>query len=141
VRILQAIANFITIFTRAFTGKSPVSGGDNPTKERDYDSRKQFVKGNLINAEKEAKKNAKKDREDYGFIPLSWQLVEVYSGTVIKSGVADYDILSDGTFIATNGKRIFAIKDGKCRKLCNTERCLCVAAKHSSLKKPDPFAP
>lgn len=138
-RILQAIVNFINAFVRMFTGKSLASGGNNPTKEREYDSRKDFIRGNLINVEKERKKNAKKDKSDYGFIPQSWQIVEVGSGEVIKGGVADYDILADGTFIVTNGRRIFAIKDGKTKKLCNAERCLCVAAMHSTKKECDLF--
>lgn len=138
-RIIQAIANFINVFVTAFTGKSLASGGGNPAKGRKYDSREEFVKGNIINAEKEMKKNAKKNKGDYGFIPLSWQLVEVESEKVIKSGIADYDILSDGTVIATNGRRIFAIKDGKCTKIADTEKCLCVSAKHNSSKKSDLF--
>ncbi|MBD5632143.1 MAG: hypothetical protein HDP34_02795 [Clostridia bacterium] len=137
-RIVQAIANFINVFVRAFTGKSLASGGNNPTKARDYDSRKEYVKGNLINVEKELKKN-KKRGEDYGFIPLSWQLIEVESGEVIKSGIADYDILSDGTIIATNGRRVFAIKDKTCTKLCNTDCCLKVSCRHESVKKTDLF--
>lgn len=138
-RILQAIVNFINVFVRAFTGKSLVSGGSNPAKGREYDSRKEYVKGNLINVEKEMKRNAKKSKSDYGFIPLSWQLVEVESGNVIKSGIADYDILSDGTIIATNGKRIFAIKDGKSKKLADADCCLRVACRHMSDKKTDLF--
>lgn len=138
-RILQAIVNFINVFVRAFTGKSLASGGSNPAKGRDYDSRELYVRGNLINAEKEMKKNAKKSKGDYGFIPLSWQIVEVESGKAIKGGIADYDVLSDGTIIATNGRRIFSIKDGKCVKLADTEKCLCVSARHESLKKTQLF--
>ena len=138
-RIIQALANFINVFVRAFTGKSLASGGSNPAKGRDYDSREIYIKGNLINAEKEMKKNVRKNKGDYGFIPLSWQIVEVESGKVIKSGIADYDILSDGTIIATNGRRVFAIKDGKCTKLAETEKCLCVAAKHESVRKNQLF--
>jgi hypothetical protein len=54
----------------------------------------------------------------------------VESGQVIKSGVADYDIDSDGTIIATNGRRIFEIKDGKSSKLCDVEKCFSVNCKH-----------
>ncbi len=126
-RIVQAVANFINVFVTAFTGKSLASGGDNPAKGRKYDSRKEFIKGNFINCEKEMKKNARGDKADYGFIPLDWKLVEVGSGKVIASGVADFDILDDGTFIVTNGRRIFAVKDGKKTKLCNADRCLNVA--------------
>lgn len=138
VRIIQAIANFINAFVRMFTGKSLASGGNNPTKARDYDSRKEFIKGNLIDVEKEMKKNTKR-KGDGGFIPLSWQLVEVESGEVIKSGVGDYDILDDGTFITTNGKRIYAIKDGKCQKLCDAQSCLALGGLHASEQKSDLF--
>ncbi len=137
-RIVQAIANFINVFVKAFTGKGLVSGGSNPAKGRDYDSRKEFIKGNLINCEKEEKKNKKKDA-DYGLIPLSWKLIEVNSGEVIKSGVADYDILPDGTFIVTNGRRIFAIKDGAVQKLCSAEKCFTVGCAHTSKIKTDLF--
>lgn len=138
-RIVQAIVNFINVFVTAFTGKSLASGGDNPAKGREYDSRKEYVKGNLINYEKELKKNKSKKDKDYGFIPQSWKLIEVASGDVIKSGVADFDILQDGTFIVTNGRRIFAVKDGKTTKLCNTEKCLTVACVHRSQTKTDLF--
>ena len=88
-RIIQAIANFINAFVVMFTGKSLASGGANPAKGRDYDSRKEYVKGNLINYEKELKRNKRGKDKDYGFIPSSWKLIEVESGKVIKSGIAD----------------------------------------------------
>lgn len=130
-RIVQAIANFINVFVRAFTGKSLASGGNNPTKGRKFDSREEYVKGNLINVEKQLKKN-KKRGDDYGFIPLSWQVVEVESGEVITSGAADFDITADGTFIVTNGKHVFAVKDKKRKKLCDTDCCLKVSCRHFS---------
>lgn len=136
-RIIQAIVNFINVFVCMFTGKSLASGGSNPTKGREFDSREEYIKGNLINVEKESKKNRKKGED--GFIPLSWQLIEVESGKVLKSGIADYDIAPDGTVIATNGKHIFAIKDGKATKLCDTERCLKVSCKHETQTKSDLF--
>ncbi len=139
-RIIQALVNFINVFVTAFTGKSLASGGSNPAKGRKYDSREEFVKGNLINVDKQLKTNARKDKDGYGFIPLSWQIIEAESGKVIKSGIADYDITDDGTFIATNGKRIFAVKDGKSVKLCDTERCLTVSCRHASGKSSDLFA-
>ena len=138
-RIVQAIANFINAFVTMFTGKSLASGGSNPAKGREFDSRKEYIKGNLINYETELKNNARKKDKDYGFIPSSWKLVEVESGSVIKSGVADYDILEDGTFIVTNGRRIFAVKDGKTQKLCNTEKCLVLGCRHSSRGRSDLF--
>lgn len=131
-RILQGIAGFINVFIHAFSGKSITEGGYNPAKGRNYDSRKIEIKGNLIDVEKQSKKNTGKKDKDNGFVPLSWQLVELNGGEVIKSGIADFDICEDGTIIATNGRRIFEIKDGKCKKICNTECCVRVDCKHAS---------
>lgn len=135
-RILQGIANCINIFVRATTGKSVTNGGANPARGRDYDSRKVQIAGNLIDVDKQLKKNASKKDSDFGFIPKSWKLVEVESGKVIKSGICDFDIDEDGTIIATNGRRVFAIKDGKCQKISNAEFCLHVSCRHSC-KKPE----
>ena len=136
-RILQAIASFINIFVMATTGKGLTEGGPNPARGKDYDSKKIEVAGNLIDVDKQIKKNASKKDSDFGFIPKSWQLIEVESGKVIKSGVGDYDIAEDGTIIATNGRRIFEIKDGKCRKVCNAEFCVKVGCKHGTAKQSD----
>lgn len=130
-RILQAIAGFINLFVTAFTGKSLTSGGNNPAKGRDYDSRKIAIAGNLVDVEKETKRNASKKDSDYGLVPKSWQLVEVDSGKVVKSGIADFDIAEDGTIVATNGRRIFAIRDGECKKVCNAEFCVRVNCRHT----------
>lgn len=138
-RILQGIAGFINMFVKAFSGKSITSDGDNPAKGRDYDSRKVEIYGNLIDVEKEKKRNASKKDSDYGYVPESWQLVEVESGKVIKSGVADYDIAEDGTFIVTNGRRIFSVKDGECKKLANAEFCVRVNCRHSVNSSSDLF--
>lgn len=136
-RILQAVANLFTIFIHAFTGKSVTSGGSNPAKGREYDSRKEFVKGNLIDVEKAGKKG-KKQGED-GFMPPSWQLVEINSGEVLATGVADYDISSRGEIVYTNGRHIFSVVDGKRKKLCSAGLCLNVAFEHSSKKDDDLF--
>lgn len=138
-RILQAIAGFINIFVTAFSGKSLTSGGNNPAKGRDYDSRKIAIAGNLVDVEKETKRNASKKDSDYGIVPKSWQLIEVGTGKVIKSGVADYDIDGDGTIIITNGRRIFAVKDGECKKICNADCCVRVNCRHDSAKKSSLF--
>jgi hypothetical protein len=131
-RILQAIAGFINLFVKAFAGKSLTSGGSNPTKGREYDSKKIAIRGNLIDVEKQAKHNASKKNTEGGFVPLSWQLIEVESGKVIKSGIADYDICEDGTIIATNGRKIFEIKDGNSKKVCDVQCCLRVDCKHTA---------
>lgn len=84
--------------------------------------------------DKQTKRNASKNDPDFGFVPISWKLVEVESGTVIKSGVCDFDIAEDGTFIAANGMLVLAIKDGKRKKVCNAETCLHVSCRHTNVK-------
>ena len=140
-RILQGIASFINIFVKATTGKGITEGGPNPAKGKDYDSRKIEIAGNLIDVDKQLKKNASKKDVDYGFIPKSWQLVEVESGEVIKSGVGDFDIADDGTIIATNGRRIFAIRNGKCIKVCSADYCIKVNCKHGAVAQNDKSGP
>lgn len=131
-RIIQALANFLNMFINAFTGKSITSGGDNPTRGREVDSREIEIAGNKINVEKERKKNAGKKDTDFGIVPKSWQLIEAESGKVLASGVADFDVADDGTIIYTNGRRIFALRDGARKKLVNTEFCLRVSCRHTA---------
>lgn len=139
-RILQALASFINVFVTAFTGKSLTEGGSNPARGRDYDSKKIFVSGNLIDVEKQLKKNASKKDTDFGFIPRSWELIEADSGKSLASGVGDYDIADDGTIVYTNGKRIFALKDGKRVKLANADFCVKVGCLHGGTCADDePF--
>lgn len=129
VRIVQALVMFVQFFVTIFTGKgltSETSGGANPAKGRDADRKKLYVDGNLIEAEKELKRNKKfKDRE-YGFIPMSWKLVKLENGKAvpIESGVCDFALCSDGGIYTTNGKHVYLRKDGKSRKVLDTDMCL-----------------
>lgn len=141
VRIFQAIVMFIQAFVVLFTGKSLTSAGDNPTKGRDVDSRKLYVDGNLIEAEKELKRNRRFKDKEYGFIPLSWKLVRHSGDTVetVKNGVCDFALCADGGIYCTNGKHIFYIKDGKTTKIADTEMCLCVATESVAAEYRDLF--
>ena len=78
---------------------------------------------------KRAKKNASKRDTDYGLVPSSWQLIEVESGKVIKSGIADFDIADDGAIYATNGRRIFEIRQNSCKKICDASACFAISCK------------
>lgn len=142
VRIFQAIVMFVQFFVVAFTGKSLTSGGDNPARGRDQDSRKLFVDGNLIEAEKEYKRNRKSKDKDCGFIPMSWKLIRRAGGKeeVIKSGVCDFALCSDGGLYCTNGKHIFYIKGGAAKKVADTQSCLCVATESDAGAPEDLFA-
>lgn len=141
VRLFQAIAMFLQSFVMLFTGKSLTSGGDNPTKGRESNSRKLFVDGNLIEVEKEFKRNKKYKDGEYGFIPMSWKLVKINGNTAepIKSGICDFALCSDGGLYCTNGRHIYYIKDGITKKIADTERCLCLSTQSHSTLKDDLF--
>lgn len=142
VRIFQAIVMFVQAFVVLFTGKSLTSGGDNPAKGREQNSKKLFVDGNLIEAEKEYKRNRKyKDRE-YGFIPMSWELVR-FTGEgkeeVLKKGICDYALCADGGLYCTNGKHVFYLKDGEQKKIADCDLCLSVSTAGTAAES-DPFS-
>ena len=128
-RIIQAIVMFVQAFVTMFTGKSMTSGGSNPARGRETDSRKLFVDGNLIEAEKELKRNKRFKDKEYGFIPMSWKLVKIENGKAvpIKSGICDFDLCEDGGIYCTNGKHVFYIKDGKTVKVADADLCLSVS--------------
>lgn len=146
VRIIQAIAGFISSFVMCFTGKPLVSGqssrsvdgGGGAAKNGRPNAGKAFINNNLLNVDRELKKNKK--QEDYGFIPSSWKLVRLAKdGTEdveIASGVADFCLVEeDGkkTFVYTNGKHIFSVREGeKRKKLADTDFCLKVGSLYSA---------
>lgn len=142
VRIVQAIVGFISTFVMCFAGKPLVSGqsgrsvnaGGGAAKNGKADAKKIFINNNLLNVEKELKKNKK--QEDYGFIPSSWKLVKLGKNgekeTEIASGAADFCIVEeDGKtqLVYTNGKHVFSVAEGqKRKKLVDTDFCLKVGA-------------
>lgn len=134
IRFLQAIAGLIHLFIISFTGKTVVSGGsggNNPTRKREKDEKKIYVDGNLVNVDREIKRNSRKKDKDFGFIPMGWKLVKG-KDEVIFSGAADFDIDSDGNILVTNGKHIFVIENGKKKKLCDCENCVNISCVHES---------
>lgn len=137
VRILQGIAGFISAFVRCFAGKNMVSGGGRvadtgggAAKNGKPNAGKAFINNNLVNVDKEMKRNKK--QADYGFIPMSWKLVrlarEGKEEAVLASGVADFCLAEEegkSVLVYTNGRHIFSVREGERRKkLVDTEFCL-----------------
>lgn len=143
VRIVQGIVGFISAFVMCFSGKPLVSGqsgrsaaGGGAAKAGDPDVKKIFVNNNLLNVDKELKKNKK--QEDYGFIPSSWKVVklgkcaEVETDVELASGAADFCIVEENgktEIVYSNGKHLFAVSEGqKRRKLADADFCLKVGS-------------
>ena len=153
VRIVQALAGFVSMFVMCFTGKPLVSGqsgrsvdaGGGAAKNGKADAKKIFINNNLLNVEKELKKNKK--QEDYGFIPASWKIVRLGKDgkgeTEIAAGAADFCIVEENgskEIVYTNGKHIFAVAEGqKRRKLADADFCLKVGGLTSAKTDSDLF--
>ncbi len=151
VRIVQAIVGFISTFVMCFSGKPLVDGngkgrttGDG-SAAKNGPNRKVVIHNQILNVEKEMKKNSKSKTEDYGFIPRSWKLVKLKgdnddfsdgsfdksSAEELASGVGDFCIVNDNgeeKLVYTNGRHIFELRNEngawKRKKLLDTEFCL-----------------
>lgn len=155
VRILQAIVGFVSAFVMCFAGKPMVSGeGKIPgqgsaAKNGKADPKKIFIHNNLVNVEKELKRNRK--TEEQGFIPRSWKLVRLDKNAEgnfdrceeyeLASGVADYFLKEENgvkTLVYTNGRRIFSVTDegtgGRKEKLADTDFCIKLGGLYPSEK-------
>lgn len=128
-RILQAVYYFLESFVMLFTGKTFTEKTENPTKGRSRSSRQIIIDGNLIEADKEFKRNQRNKDKLAGFVPLSWQLIKI-SGEgvdVIKKGISSFDIEDDGAIVCANGRHILRIKDGKTEKTADGSAILKVS--------------
>ncbi len=154
VRIVEAIIGFVSVFVSIFAGKPLVSGkamNGGGTRKRDKDPKEAFIHNQLVNVEREQKRNQK--TADGGFIPREWKLLrytknegdfdEEYTlAEELACGVADYCITEeDGktVLLYTNGQKIFSLvkeeEKWTKKKLVNTDFCLKVSALYGKKKK------
>ena len=107
-RLIRAIFGFFDVFSMAFSGKPLQSSGS--TKSKQKDPRKTIVDGNIIDANKELKKNKESNDKFPGFIPHTWELHKLTSegaDTVVKRGVMAFALdESDGSVVYSNGSSI-----------------------------------
>ena len=110
-----------------FTGKGFTEKSGNPAKTQNKNPRELMIEGNLINAQNEYKNNLRHKDNYAGIAPWSWQLIKQDKNgnkTVIKNGVIDYSLSSDGEIVYTNGKHVVKIDlNGKQEKIADTVLC------------------
>ena len=121
VRLFQAIFGFLNVFSAKYSGKT-LSRSDVKHK----DEGQLMIDGNLINAERELKENARRGDKNPGIIPRSWELRRLDKDgrdTLIRAGVAAYKIDSEsGEIIISNGSHLLLIdENGKEQKLLTVE--------------------
>lgn len=131
VRIIKALAGLLNVFSIIFGGES-LRGGkkrNGNAKIKEKSERELFFEGRILEAKKNEKENASKGEKNPGILPYSRVLVKNDgSETVIKRGVLDYKVLSDGSIVCSDGKHLLHIKDGEETVLAKTKlaRSLCV---------------
>ena len=137
-KLIYAIYRFLESFTMLFTGKTftSKSSGDNPAKNKS--EREIFFEGNLIEAEKNLKKNRKRREKFPGIAPDSWKLLRrTPDGSIqtMMNGVISFDVDADGNVLYTNGKNVLLIKkDGNMEKLADAALCKHVSSLPAKLQ-------
>lgn len=121
VRLVGAFLGFLNVFSAKYSGKT-LSRSD--VKSRD--EKQLFIDGNLINAERELKKNAKRGEKHPGIIPRSWELRRLSANgedTLVRAGVTAFRVDdATGDILFSNGSAIIKRdKDGKEEKILSAD--------------------
>ncbi len=111
-RLLTALFGFFNIFSMKYSGKALSNNG---TKAKERDQREIILDGNLINAEKAMKENAKD--ENPGTVPKSFKLCRMNESgerETVKCGVIAYTLSDSGDIYCSNGKHLLKLTpDGR----------------------------
>ena len=114
IRIIKAIGGFLDMFSIIFGGESLRSDGksfsEKHAEKAMRKSRKEMlIDGNIINAEKNMKAEQNSGEKYPGIMPQSRVLIHADSSgniEVIRKGVLDFILLSDGNLAVSNGGHI-----------------------------------
>ena len=122
VRFFEALFSFLNVFSAKYSGKT-LSRSD----VRHRDESEIFIDGNLINAERELKENAKRGEKHPGIIPRSWELRRLAPNgedTLVRAGVAAFKLdETTGDIYFSNGSSILKRnKDGKEEKILSADK-------------------
>lgn len=112
-RLCRALLGFLNIFSMVYSGKAIRKSGSSATKEKDNKSL--YLDGNMINAEKELKKNKKQGDTHPGIIPRSYELCRIApSGemTVLKKGVVAFTVADNGIYYSNGSAILHLNPDG-----------------------------
>jgi hypothetical protein len=117
-RVMWALFQFLNFFSAKYTGKTLTAGG--PQKEA-ADLRHMIIWGNLVDAEKAARAEARDGEAAPALVPTSWELVRHRDGAapeVLARAVLSFDLCEDDTLIYSDGSSVFhRTIDGKSQRL------------------------
>lgn len=121
-RLLRALFGFLNFFSLAYSGKTLRKSGKG-TKNRNPSE--VFLEGNLIDADKELKTNAKKGDENPGIVPRSFELCRRDADgriTLLKKGVIAYCVSENGLYLSNGSAILFQDASGKEKLVCKAAR-------------------
>ena len=99
--------------------KRGVSEGSNPYVEDQKSERELYIQGELIDIQKEEKRNKRLGDKAPGFAPKSFELWRSSSDGIkvcLAKGVLDYDVLDNGRVVYTNGRYVFLLSSDTTKK-------------------------
>lgn len=118
-RLLVALFSWLNFFAVRYTGKPLSSSGD--TRRQAADLERMLVWGNLIDADKGARRARLKGDEAPALVPPTWRLVRIAPGgapEVVARGVLAFDLGPAGEVVYSNGSALFALgPDGAAKRL------------------------
>ncbi len=109
VRLIKAIINYLNFFSMAFGGEALKNGGNSPERSKKKSDKQMFIEGNLVNAEKNMKAEESRGEKYPGIMPPDRLLLHVAadgSESIVRRGVLDYTLMSDGSLAVSNGGHI-----------------------------------
>ena len=127
VRLLSAIFGFFNFFTMKYSGKT-LNSSAGAAKNKSESQR--FVLGNLIDAERELKRNSERGEEYPGYVPREYELCRMSNGKtdVMAKGVCAY-ALHGGDVYCSNGSFVLRLGDGKPEKICKADNVTAICFK------------
>lgn len=106
-RLFRALFGLLDFLSKAFGGEALKSGGD--TKAKQKSEKEMFIEGNLVNAEKNMREAEKNGDKHPGFMSADRVLIHMGADgdtEIVRKGVLDYALLSDGNLAVSNGRYI-----------------------------------
>jgi hypothetical protein len=119
LRLLRALFAYLQFFSMRYSGKSLTSAGG--PAQRELPLQQLILHGNVIDAERAARRARLRGDDAPALVPASWELVRHDSGEprVLARSVLAFDLCADGSVLVSNGSAIDRIgPGGHSERLC-----------------------
>ncbi len=124
VRLLGGIFGFFNFFTMKYSGKT-LNSSAGAAKSKSESQR--FVLGNLIDAERELKRNGECGEAYPGYVPWEYELCRMREGKtdVMAKGVCAYALHGSDIYFS-NGSFVLRLGEGKPEKICKADNVMAI---------------